>query len=436
VTAGSAIGAAIAISAGIASVIGRGFGPYTDFPATASRAGIGIGLALVLGTVAVRLGMRAPLRNTARFVAAFSASTLLLKLLVLLHPDMPIGDALFHAHRLQEVLAGHLFFTSIAPGNYQFPYAPGLYVFSAAFANLVTRGLADMSLLRIVTTGADAVGGMLLYGAIVRTWGDRLAGACAVAIYHLIPLDFGVLAVGNLTNAFAQAVSIVGLVVMGSVPLQVSRWTPTLLFAAILTTAFLSHTSTFAILAVACFVTAVLFWWRGSTALRPAARAVAVALALAVVLAVTLYYAHFMETYRTELSRIGSETATAAPDAGGRGILTRLLSVPRYLYLYFGLPTMVLTAWGGRALWRRAAADRLTLSILGWSLACVAFLALGILTPVDMRYYLASIPVLAVLAGYGASAGWSTGGLARAAAGVLLGWGLIEGVRGWWRVIG
>jgi hypothetical protein len=53
-----------------------------------------------------------------------------------------------------------------------------------------------------------------------------------------------------------------------------------------------------------------------------------------------------------------------------------------------------------------------------------------------MRYYLASIPVFAVVAGFGASAGWSAGGSQRAVAAALLAWGLVEGVRGWWLAIG
>jgi hypothetical protein len=436
VTAGSAIGAAVLVAAGIASVVARGFAPFTDFPAVASRAGIAIGLALAIGAIAVRLGMRAPLRNTARFAAAFSASALLLKLLVLLHPDMPIGDALFHAHRFQEVLGGHLYFTSVAPGNYLFPYAPGLYIVAAPFASLVARGTSDMALLRIVTVVADAAVALLLYGAIVRSRGDRLGGACAVAIYHLMPLDFGVLAVGNLTNAFAQSLSVLALVLMASGSLRLERRIVTTVFAAVLTAAFLSHTSTFAILSVACFLTAGLFWWRGGPPLRSPAAAVMVSLAIAVVLAVALYYAHFIETYRTELARIGAETATAAPDAGGRGIVARLLAVPRYLYLYFGVPALALATWGTGVLWRRGTADRLALSIAGWALACVAFLALGILTPVDMRYYLASIPIVALVAGLGASAGWSAGGLARIASGALLAWAVVEGVSGWWATIG
>ena len=218
-----------------------------------------------------------------------------------------------------------------------------------------------------------------------------------------MPLDFGVLAVGNLTNAFAQSVSVVALVADGRRLARLERGARHALFAVVVTAAFLSHTSTFAILSVACSATAVALlvarragaavpcaspsWWRSPS--RSSWRS-------------ALYYAHFLATYRTELARIGAETATAAPDAGGRGIMARLLSVPRYVYLYFGVPTLLLAAWGARWLWRPV--DRLSLAIGGWTLACGAFLALGILTPVDMRYYLAAIPVVALVAGLGASA--------------------------------
>ena len=435
-TAGSAIGAAVVIAAGVASPIARGFAPYTNFPDIASRIGIAIALSLVVGTAIVRLRMGAPLRNTARFAAAFSASALLLKLLVLLHPDMPVGDALFHAHRFQEVLAGHLFFTFVAPGNHLFPGAPGLYFFSSALAGLVSRGSADIALLRIVCTIADAVAATLLYGMVVRVRGDRLAGACAVAIPHLIPLDFGLLALGNLTNAFGQALSVAALVMVASAPLQAARSAPTLLLTGVLTAAFLSHTSTFAVLSVACLTTVVLYWRYGGQALRPSTRALTLSVVIAIVLAVVSYYAYYLETYRTQLSRIATETATGAPDAAGRGILARLLGVPRDLYVHVGIPTLILTAWGARALWRDWRSDRLTLSILGWTLACAVFLVIGIATPAQMRYYLASIPVFAVVAGLGASAGWSVGGSQRAVTAALLAWGLVEGVRGWWLAIG
>jgi len=187
---------------------------------------------------------------------------------------------------------------------------------------------------------------------------------------------------------------------------------------------------------VACLATVVLYWTYGGQALRPSALALALSVVIAFVLAVVSYYGYYMETYRTQLSRIATETATGAPDAAGRGIVARLLWVPRDLYVHIGIPAMILAAWGTRELRRIWLSDRLTLSILGWTLACAVFLIIGIATPVQMRYYLASIPVFAVVAGFGASAGWSVGGSRRAVATALLGWGLLEGVRGWWLAIG
>jgi len=377
-----------------------------------------------------------PFRNTARFAIAFSAAAFLLEMLTLLHPTMPIGDTLFQAHRFQEVMAGRYYFTSIAPGNYQFPYAPGLYVATIAFSWLVRRGLADMTLLRTIVCAANALAGLLLYGLAVRVRGDRLAAALAVAMYHLIPLGFGVIVAGNLTNAFAQSLSVVALALMAAPDVRLERRTMVAALTLALAASFLSHTSTFAILSVATVVIAVFFWWRGGPALRSPAAAVFIAGVAAVVIAMAVYYAHFIDTYRTELTRIGGETATAAPDAGGRGIVGRLESVPRYLQIYFGFPALALAVWGATFLWRRGARDRSSLAVTGWLVTCGVFLVLGILTPVDMRYYLAAIPALALLSAIGAASGWTAGGLPRAAAVILLSGTVYGALHAWWSTLG
>jgi hypothetical protein len=435
VTAGAAVGAAVLLTAAEASVVARGFGPYTGLPATAARLAIWFGVALTMLAAAVQYWRRQPLRNTARFAAAVSFGALYLKLLVLLHPDMPVGDALFHAHRFQDVLAGHLYFTSVAPGNYTFPYAPGLYVFAAPFAGLVERGLADMALLRIVVCCVDTLAGLLLYSAIVRSRADRLAGAMAVALYQLIPLDFGIVTTGNLTNAFAQSLSVVALSALAARWFRWERPGAVIAVAALMAAAFMSHTSTFAILGVTGWLAAALFRWRGGPALRSPALAIVASLALAIIAAIGLYYGHFLDTYRTELARIGTETAAAAPDAGGRSIADRALAVPRYLGLYFGWGMLALASWGAWRLGRIGLADRLTLTLAAWTASCGVFLLIGILTPVDMRYYLAAIPAVAITASLGASAGWAAGGAARIVAVGLLVWCVSMGIHNWWSAL-
>ena len=436
VTPASAVGTALLMSVALAALVARGFAPYTDFADVAARATIWTAVVTAILVALVRRRSGEPFRNTAKFAVAFTAAAFLLELLVLLHPNMPIGDALFHAHRFQEVLAGRYYFTSIAPGNYQFPYAPGLYVFAIPFAGFVRRGVADMTVLRTIVCAANALAGLLLYGMAVRVRGDRLAGALAVAMFHLIPLGFEVIAVGNLTNAFAQSLSVGALALMASIWVRLERPASVACLAAALAAAFLSHTSTFAIGSVAACVIAVVFWWRGGPALRSPAGAVLVAAVVAVAVAVVVYYAHFIETYRTELARIGGETAAAAPDAGGRGITGRLGSVPRYLYLYFGVPVLALAGWGAVLLWRRGARDRTSLATVGWLVTCGLFLVLGILTPVDMRYYLAAIPGLALLAAAGSAISWTSGGPSRAIALTLLVLSVVVALDAWWGILG
>ena len=436
VTAGSAIGGAILLGAALAAIVAKGFGPYTDYPGVAARAALWTGLATVALAAAATAIRGAPFRNTARFAIAFSAAAFLAKLLILLHPDMPIGDTLFQAHRFQDVVGGRWLFTSIAPGNYRFPYAPGLYLTALPFAALVRRGASDMTLLRTVVCATDVLAALLLYEMAVRVRGDRLAGAIAVALYHVIPLGFEVVAVGNLTNAFAQSLAVIALALSASPALRWEHRRAVVLLTIVLLASFLSHTSAFAIGAVSSCAIALLFLWRGGPALRSPAAAVAVASGLAIVAAVVIYYAHFLDTYRTELARIGSETASNTPDAGGRGLSARLASVPRYLVLYYGIPVMALCLAGMVLLWRRGARDRVTLSCTGWLAGCALFWIVGIVTPVDMRHYLASIPAVAVFGAAGAAIAWSGGARGRGAVVALLGWAVFVGTHAWWTTLG
>jgi hypothetical protein len=422
-------------------VLARGFGPFTDYPSLVVRLAGSIACCTIAISMLVRSTRRQPLRNTARFAAAFSSAALFLKLLVLLHPNMGVGDTMFHAHKFEAVLAGNLYFTSIAPGGYAFPYPPGLYVFASLFAGLVRRGAGDMALLRIVCTTADAVAGLLLYPLVVRNWGRRLAAAMAVAIYHLMPLSFGVLATGNMSNAFAQSAAVGALVVMAWPWLPRVGWSAAALLLAALLAAFLSHTGTLATLAASAVFIAALFLLRGGPDVRRAGAAVAMVTIAAAAIAVAVYYAHFMPTYRAEFARIGHETAAAAPDAGGRTIGDRLRLVPYSLGIYIGVPVLLFALLGATKMALQKTGDRLALALGGWMLACAAFLVLGVLTPVDMRYYLAALPVLAIAAGDGAAWAWTDGwpthrALWRLTAALFLAGTISTGFHAWWSALG
>ena len=65
---------------------------------------------------------------------------LFLKLLVLLHPNMPIGDALFHAHRFQACSHGNLLLHVDRAGQLPVPLCAGPLRRRAAVRRLVARG--------------------------------------------------------------------------------------------------------------------------------------------------------------------------------------------------------------------------------------------------------------------------------------------------------
>ena len=427
--------AAVLVAALQAVALARGFAPLTAYPEAAARAALSIGCATASLVLAVERARSMALTGPARAAAALTAAVLLLKLLVFLHPEMPIGDALFQAHRFQQVLGGTYYFTSIAPGNYLFPYAPGLYVAAAPFAEFVRRETGDMALLRIVVACTDAAAAVVLYAGVVHAWRHPLTAACASAIYQLLPLTFLAASGGTLTSAFAQSIAVAVFVLFSVRWMGPRHPAALLLLAGAGVAAFLSHTSTFAILSAAFVLVPLIVAWRGGPTFRAPAAGIAAAGLVAVGVAVAVYYGHFLETYRTELARIGGETATAAPDAGGRSIGDRAQSVPRYLREYYGLAPLLLAVPGSLALRRRAGPDRLQLALAGWAVTCLLFLALGILTPVDMRYYVAALPAVAIVAASGATAWWEQGGGRRAAAAALVLWTAAAGAATWWSVL-
>jgi len=313
VSALAAAATVLPVAASQAWLGSRGLTPYLGYAREAMWLALWVALGLVVVARGVERVHRRPLDRAGRFVAIASAVALYLRLLVLLHPDMPVGDALFHAHRLEYVLDGRTFFTSVAPGEYTFPYPILLYAVAAPFSLLTSGPAEHIVLLRVVVTIADVLAGVVIYLMVARAWNDRLAGAVAMVTYHLLPLGAKTMEWGNLTNAFGQTLFVMTAAMLASNRLRVGSWRRTWTLTAIMTAAFLAHPSTFGILSVLSAFTWVLFRLgrRTDENLRPADRAVFLATTVAGTVAVALYYAHFLGTYQTTFARIGSELATS-----------------------------------------------------------------------------------------------------------------------------
>lgn len=428
----------VLLAAGAATVATHSLAPFTALawlPVTASA---------LASAVVARLAL--PRRSPGSgLVAAVTFAAAELELLVLFHPAMPIGDALFHTHRFMDVLGGHLLFTSIAPGNYQFPYPVGLYVAAAPLARWAVSVADKMALLRLVVVAVDGLASALLYRLVISWRGDVLAGVAAVIGYHLLPLSFSTIATGNLTNVFAQSLAMVALVAACGAasaliaketrPSQQALWSAGGFVGLVACAAFLSHTSTFAVLGAQLVMAGLALGASRTPARRRAGLVLLAGVVAALGVAVVVYYAHFMDVYRTAFTRAAAETGHATAAAGGRTPLARLLDVPRLLDICYGMPGALLAAAGGLRVARERAGSP-TRTVLGmWLLACLVFLIVGIVTPIDLRHYLAALPVVAVLAGVAVADGWRARGPARLAVGLVALWAAWVGAVSWFGVL-
>ena len=372
ITVGSAIGATLLVAAAQAIPFSTGFAPYGPYPGQAVRLAVWISLLMVVALHGLQWWNRRPLRQTARFVVAFVAAALYLKLAALIHPSKPLIDAVFQAHRLELVLAGRYFFTQPMPGGVTFPYAIALYVFSAPWSAL-TRDF--VTLLRVVVCATEAIAGALLYVMFVRARGDRLAGALAVALFSVVPLAFWFIGNANLPNAFGQAVALIAVATAVLLPLQPRQPAHWVLLVAIISLALLSHIGTFAILVATLFALAALYWLLGGPALRGAAVRLLAATVVAVAVAVASYYGHFGDVYQRAL-KVRADAASTAPPvtAGAKTVAVSPLHERVYDALFLtkeaiGVPVILLAAIGAASFWAGHVRDRLALAVIAWGVA-------------------------------------------------------------------
>jgi hypothetical protein len=457
----AALAGTVIVSAAQALVLTDGISPFGSFLAKAD-----VFAAWIAGLMFVSAGLlgamrKQPLTHAARFVVAFSAVSLYLKLIALVQPSKPLIDAVFHAHRFEWVLAGRFYFTQLSTSATPFPYAIGLYLFAAPWSWL-TRDY--VTLLRVVVCATEVAAGALLYPMIVRAWGDRLAGAIGVALVGLLPLSYGVIGSSNLTNAFGRSVALVAIALVTLWALK-SRNVGQLIGLVLVTTlAFISHISTFVLLMVTLGVTWLLFRGLGGQPLRQVARSVLLATILAALLSVALYWGHFGSIYQTQLSRLSAAATVAStqpapgiaagtspdPAAGGRPelghttvpLMGRITATARQTLVNFGWPVVLLAIVGGWRLSILRRPDRLTLVLAAWCATHLAFLLVSLLGPRNVRYQQdawefigrlehASSPAAFVLAGLGASWAWRAGTWWRLISGALLIGALAVGTRAW-----
>lgn len=418
----SALFAAVAVGFGQTVMLAIASGMYGSYSSRFPWLALSIVLSTLVLARVVEYFRRQPLSSSARFVLAASASVLFLKLAGLYHPAKPIIDSVFNGHNLQRLLEqGRWLFTQPLPNGVAMPYAVGLYVFSAPFTWLSSNYTA---IVWTVTASADVIAGALLYPVILHAWGDRRAAAAAAVLFQLVPAPFVTLGNANLPNMFGQALALAAVAAAVMWRLDVRKIGALAGLTVLVSAALLSHVSTVTMLPALLGALVLLYWWRGDAERRRTALAIVVASGVAAVVAWLLYYRHFLDVFKKAFTLMFSEptaeqVAAAAAVKGNMTMAGRLGNLGQQAIEGFGPPLLILAAFGVWSLWRRHRRDRLVSALIAWAVFWAIFSASTVFARVDAAYVrytaefigrinLATVPLIAILAGRGAMFGWES----------------------------
>jgi hypothetical protein len=359
---------------------------------------------------------------------------------VLVHPSSQAGDSGFHLHRFMDVLAGRFFFLSDAPGG-RFPYPVGLYVLASWVRELT---LDRVLLLRAVVAVADAAAGLLLFLFVRRHASAPGAALATLVLYYATPIGFQTQARAYLTNAFAHAAATASLSLFGPAATGLAEVARVVGFGVTAALAMLSHVSSAVTLSVSVVALALAWMWPGRpSSWRHAGVWALAAMILAAGASWTVYYRHFDGLYQARASAPAVEAnAGATPPLlarpgprvpvqryephqtqwapGWPALASRVGAVPAYAWRAYGPGILVLAAVGLPVAWRRRRVDPVASLALYTTAVCLGFLGLGLLSPIDLRYYLAAHPALAMLGGLAVVAGVDAGGPRRVVAWLAL----------------
>ena len=328
------------------------------------------------------------------------------------HPAMVVSDAVFHANRLVAVAGGDLFPTSVTQHAtpFHFPYGVSFYLLLAPFAR------AGIDPVWLVRWGAGISGLVMSAGLFLLLRHRPAVAMAAVCGLQLMPGVFDVYSFGNLSNVFAQSLTVL-LFAWWASPSRAS-----FVGAALVALAALAHLSGLIVLIA---LTAALLWMNERDTLwRSRLWAALGGLAIA-----AGYYGSFSPMILEQLPRL------LEGGGQGRGASIGLTGTLRLQLIgaigQWGLPVLLL-AWWGRP---RRPFDHLDQQLAAFWLAGSALFFLALVSPLEVRYiYALSLPV-AVAAARGLFRLYDMGPTGRAAAWLLVagqiaiaGHGVVEAV--------
>ena len=291
-------------------------------------------------------------------------------------PLMIQGDAQFHGNRLQDVASGNLFITSQTQHHppFRFPYG---FSFYAVLAPFVSSSSFNVPIVRV---GAALFSVMSIL-ALALSLGRRSASLAATValLWTFAPVNLRTMAFGNLSNVFAQAVFVLFL---AGAMVRSANLPRLIMLAFLVGLSATSHLSSFIVIATLLIAAFFIRAERATPAFKPL---------LWGSLAAAAYYLMFIPSILSQGPRLLGER-------GGSAGAFDPLRLPNQVLLELGWPVIVLTLLA-LGLWRSGGAA-LPLS-RSQAITGAALAVLAQISPIEVRYVLAFVPLIAVCAASG-----------------------------------
>lgn len=391
----------------VVSFLGRGPVPYSGYPRQVVLLGVfALTAAGLLRFALGRLDWLHP-RDRARVVAAL-ALLLVLKIGLVTYPLMLSSDADFQANRMSELLRSHWHPTSVTQHEppFRIPYPVSLFVTAAPLAKL---GLDRVTALELTTAVFDVLVSGLLVLLAWRFFDDLRAGLLAAFLYQLVPMNGLSFSAGNFTNVFAVSMLALGftLLVLGN-----ADGDRRAVFGAGVA-AFVALTAHFGLLLEGAVLWPL--WVLGLFLLPVPVKDVRRLTALVVVASFALaglYYLGYWDLVAGQWER-----ALAGREAGGGAAIgEKLAYVADLLGSQVGWVFLATALLGSVAFVRRPLETPFHMTASVWLGTTALFFFVGLVSPIEIRYWLQVLPLLALGSGLYLSRALDRGGVGRIAA--------------------
>jgi hypothetical protein len=317
------------------------------------------------------------------------------------YPQFRSSDLLFHAHRLEFVTQGNLFFTSELPDAARrvVPYPPALYV---ALSPLTVFSQDLSALLILFNVLADAVAIVAVYIAARKLQTNQKleiknqkssVALFAAFLFAFNPVSFWIYSWGNHTNIFAQDAATILFALLLTLPMRRPRNFLCALFFLLL--ASVGHLGAFLSLLLFFPLAALLRLLARDENARREALALGALFGIGFLASWGLYYAEFSDALVTQTENFIADFGAGRAAARGGISLARAGDAARYTYEQLGWVLLLLGLGGIPLAWQNLDA-RARAAWGAWLLVGLAFALVTLGSTFSTRYTLWAAPALAL----------------------------------------